>query len=136
MNIVAELAEEVGIKNVEAVHMRAEDAGHNPDYRESFDVCLSRAVAPLSVLLEYCIPFVKLDGFFIAYKGPEADSELLSAETAMEALGARFIKEENLEGTSFEDSGMEQHRLLYFLKEQKTPDKYPRSAGKPTKRPL
>lgn len=132
INFLNILIEELGLTGIETVHMRAEDGGHSPDFRGLYDVCVARAVAPLNVLLEYCTPFVKKNGYFIALKGKDADSELISAKKACEILNVKLEKkfEYILPGTD------NQRKILVFKKISDTPKKYPRSAGKPSKSPL
>ncbi len=125
------LITELGIKNCSAVHIRAEDAGRG-EFREVFEVVTARAVANLPVLCEYCLPLVKKNGVFIAMKGPEAVFEVKASAHAIEKLGGRLVKTENLilSGTDFERT------LIYIGKIKKTPGIYPRQAGTPRKRPL
>ena len=136
MKIVGEISDDLGINNVRVLHGRAEELGRSSEYRERFDVCVSRAVASLSTLCEYCLPFVKPGGCFISYKGPESDEEIAAADTAISVLGGRLDRIENNSGTMFAGSGNEGHRLIYIMKEKSTPDKYPRGGGKPSKKPL
>lgn len=85
-----EAVKELGLKNMQVIHMRAEDGGKNRAYREKFDVCCARAVARLNTLSEYCVPFVKIGGRFIAYKG-SAEEELREAENAFRVLGVKTV---------------------------------------------
>ena len=122
----------LGLKNVKAVHARAEDLGRDPEYRESFDVCVSRAVSQLRILAEYCIPFVRTGGCFVPYKAGNCGEELEEAGKALSVLGV------TLEGSQEEalpESGASR-RLLFFRKVHSTPAKYPRKAGTPSKKPL
>ena len=82
--------EKLGLTGIEAIHGRAEDYGRNMKYREQYDLCVSRAVANLSTLSEYCIPFVKQDGFFISYKSGKAEDEILKARIAVKKLGGEM----------------------------------------------
>lgn len=118
--------------NAEAVHLRAEDGARKPEYREAFDLATARAVAPLNLLAEYLLPFVKTGGRMLALKGPTLDQELAEAENALNLLGGTFDHAEQIEipGRDWD------HRLAYILKTAPTPDKYPRKAGKPEKKPL
>ena len=139
MRIVQEMAEAVGLKNVTTVHGRAEELGQMKQYREKFDLCISRAVANLSVLAEYCLPFVKIEGSFIALKGPDAEEEMMAAEKAVTELGGALADIE--EAGLFLDDGTDLlenvgHMLVHIDKESKTPKKYPRKAGTPSKAPL
>lgn len=127
LKIIEGLAGELGINNIETLHSRAEDAGRDPEYRERFDLCVSRAVADLSVLSEYCLPFVKPKGSFVAYKSKEISEEISGAEKAISILGGRI---ERIEKTSTDQS------LVVITKTKNTPTKYPRKAGDPKRKPL
>lgn len=127
LKVIQSITEELGIKNISLLHMRAEDMGQSKAYREKFDLCLSRAVANLSTLAEYCLPLVKVGGVFIAYKGSSAEEEAEAADEAIVELGGALY---NIEETILD------HNLVYIEKEQKTPKKYPRKAGTPSKSPL
>lgn len=122
---------ELALQKIKAVHGRAEDFGVRPDYREKFDVSVARAVAGLPVLLEYCLPFVKTGGIFIAMKGSSTE-EVESAGKALEVLGGRIeeIKEMTL---PFSDI---KRNIIIIKKYRQTPTKYPRKAGRPLKEPL
>ena len=116
----------------ELVHARAEEGGHNIDLRECYDFAVSRAVARLNVLCEYCLPYVRLSGKFIAFKGGEADEEIKSASKAIQALGG---KKTDVYGFELpENSGS--RTLVVIEKVQPTPDKYPRQNGKIKAKPL
>ena len=132
VKILGEIAEALELSNVNLLQSRAEDLARKEEFRENFDVCLARAVAGLATLSEYCLPFVKIGGSFISYKGPGADEEAKGAEKAIETLGGKFvgIRRPQLEGFDFD------HSLIVIKKTQKTHGKYPRSAGIPTKAPL
>ncbi len=139
MKIVQQMADEIGLKNVVTVHGRAEELGQNKQYREKFDLCVSRAVANLAVLSEYCLPFVSVEGSFIAFKGPDAESEAMDAENAIIELGGALADIEEA-GLFLEDgtdllAGLD-HMLVHIDKEAKTPKKYPRKPGTPSKNPL
>lgn len=120
--------EELNI-TAELVHMRAEDGGHDLAFREQFDVATARAVANLSTLSEYCLPFVKKGGRFLAMKG-DAQEEIKEAARALSLLGG---KEEKTTVVAFDDWT---HRIVIIKKVSTTPSKYPRKAGKPAKEPL
>ena len=123
---------ELGIQGVETVHGRAEDFAKPGKLRESFDLCMSRAVANLSTLSEYCLPFVKKGGLFVAYKSEKAASEIEEAEKAISLLGGKI--KERAEFT-LPDSDI--YRSLFVIEKTKaTPGKYPRKAGLPSKEPL
>ena len=132
IKIINELCRKLGIKNVEAIHGRAEELARKNEMRESFDLCVSRAVANMSTLAEYCLPFVCKGGCFIAYKGPDCDEELKSAAKAIKVLGGKIIREYSpqFEGLPFD------HKLIVIKKENNTGSKYPRKAGTPSKEPI
>ena len=130
LRVIDAVAIESGITNITTVHGRAEDLGRNPDYRETFDVCVSRAVASLPVLLEYCLPFVKVGGTFIAYKGPEAEEEIKISSVALKKLGGKIDRVVD------ESDGTYSHNLIVITKSSSTPESYPRKAGTPSKTPL
>lgn len=132
IKIINELAETIGIDNVTAVHGRAEELARKKDYRESFDVCVSRAVANMSTLSEYCIPFIKLRGYFIAYKGPDCEKEVAASAKAVKTLGGRIMR---IDDCVFENIDFD-HRLVIIEKEKSTVSKYPRKAGMPSKEPI
>ena len=121
------ICEELGIRNVRTLHQRAEDAGQNKELRETFDVCVSRAVADLAVLSEYCLPFVKVGGFFVSYKGRNNQEEIKRAEKGIKILGGEI--------DSIRDTVTEQ-TLVIIRKTKATPSKYPRRAGDPKRKPL
>lgn len=123
---------ELGLEDIEAIHGRAEDAARKEEYREKYDICVSRAVANLSTLSEYCLPFVEVGGSFISYKTEKADEEIEKAKNAVFVLGGRVEKIEK-----FQLSGTDIGRMLVKIKkEKKTEKKYPRKAGVPAKEPL
>lgn len=120
------------LENIVAIHGRVEDLAMDMSYREMFDFSTARAVAGLPVLCEYCIPFVRVGGFFIPYKSEKAQDELLSSDNAISLLGGKFIKD-----TSFNLYSTDNKRTILFIEKiNSTPDKYPRKAGKPLKKPL
>lgn len=124
--------EELNLTGVNAIHGRAEDCARPGKLRESFDLCVSRAVANLSTLSEYCIPFVKKGGLFIAYKSEQAAPEIEGAKKALAVLGGSM--EERIE---FILPGSDLSRNLFVIKKtKKTPEKYPRKAGLPSREPL
>lgn len=124
--------EKLSLTEIETVHGRAEDCARCDKYREKFDLCVSRAVANLSTLSEYCIPFVKKGGLFISYKSEKIVTEIESAENAISILGGEVIKQVEF---MLPDSDI--YRNLFVIeKRRKTPDKYPRKAGLPGKQPL
>ena len=127
-----EVIEQLGLKNINAVHGRAEDFAKNKEFRDSFDICVSRAVANMSTLSEYCIPFVKVDGLFIPYKSEKITDELANAHNALHILGGKVVDQidYNLPDSDY------YRNLVIVKKEKETPKKYPRKAGLPSKEPL
>ena len=120
------------LEDVCTVHSRAEELGINPNYREKYDVCVSRAVANLSTLCELCLPFVKVGGLFVSLKGPKAPDETREAKEAIRLLGGEL-----LEIRDYEISGEDmRHNIVIIKKISHTPTKYPRKAPKPSKEPL
>lgn len=132
IDFLKEVAEALNLNDVEFIHGRAEDYGQNPDYRESYDICVSRAVAPLNVLSEYCIPFVKVGGYFAAYKSDNISQEISESDRAIKKLGGKIkeIKEISIPGTDII------RKIVIIEKIEGTQAKYPRKAGKPSKDPL
>lgn len=118
------------LEKVNTLHARAEDIARNMQYREQFDLCVSRAVANLSSLSEYCIPFIKEKGIFISYKSGEIEEETERAKKAVSLLGGRIEKIDKFRLN-------EQNRSFVVIRKvKKTPNYYPRKAGIPTKEPL
>ena len=130
VKFLGEVIDELGLENIEAIHARAEELGKNLDYREQFDFCVSRAVASLPILLELCIPFVKKNGCFIAYKSLKANEEIEQSSNAL-----RVLKSQVEANYSF-SLGDSKRDLLVIRKKENTPKKYPRKAGTPSKSPL
>lgn len=127
-----EVVSQLGLENVEAFQGRAEDFGRDKRYRGKYDLVVSRAVANLSPLMEYCIPFAARGGAFMAYKSGKADEEIKTSANARKILGCEVEKTE-----SFTIGSEDMNRVLVLLRKQKdTPNKYPRKAGTPTKEPL
>lgn len=124
--------EELHLENITAIHGRAEDFARKEEYREQFDLVVSRAVANLSSLSEYCIPYTKVNGRFISYKSGKIDEELEQAKKAIFLLGGKLedTVKFQLEGSDIERS------LVMIVKKEKTSKKYPRKAGMPSKEPL
>jgi 16S rRNA (guanine527-N7)-methyltransferase len=121
---------ELGLKNISATHERAEIIANNADFREKFDLCVSRAVANLSTLTEYCLPFVKVGGQFISYKSGECDEEVDAAKNSIFLVGGKL---NSVEKFSLGESG---RAFVIVDKTKKTPKQYPRKAGTPAKEPL
>ena len=132
VDFLKETVSALSLDGTECIHARAEEAGRDLALREQFDIAVSRAVARLSILSEYVLPFVKEQGVFIAYKSGEVEEELRDAENALRILGGSVEKVSTftLPGTDIQRS------LIYIRKTSKTPEKYPRRAGKPEKSPL
>lgn len=120
------------LKDIEAIHGRAEDFAKPGQLRETFDICVSRAVANLATLSEYCLPYVKKDGFFISYKSEKVTEELKTAAHAIDILGG-----ESYDQIAFYLPNSDLYRNLVVIKKVKeTPKKYPRKSGLPSKSPL
>lgn len=121
---------ELGLKNMTVINGRAEEIGKDPAYRERFDHATARAVASLNILSEYCMPFVKTGGSFIAYKG-NADAEIEEGRNAVKILGGEIgrIKSAELSDGS-------ERKIIEIVKKSKTPVLYPRGNGKERKKPL
>ena len=120
------------LDDIKAIHGRAEDYAKQAEYREQYDICVSRAVANLATLSEYCLPYVKVDGLFVPYKSGEIDEELKSSEKAVSILGGKVeeVVKFQLPGTDIGRSFVKIHKI------KETKKKYPRKAGMPTKEPL
>ena len=132
VSFLNEVIDELKLKDIEALHGRAEDYASDNNYREKYDICVSRAVANLSTLSEYCIPFVKEDGFFISYKAGESEEEINNSKNAIKILGGKINKVEE-----FVLPGTDASRVFVFIRKQELTDKkYPRKAGVPAKKPL
>lgn len=132
VKFLQEVSESLELGSIKAFHGRAEDFGQNADYREKFDYCVSRAVANLSTLSEYCMPFVKVGGNFISYKSGDVEEEVKTAERAIGVLGGKIktVYPFSLPGTDMKRS------FVVIQKEKKLSKKYPRKAGMPSKEPL
>lgn len=123
--------EELGLKKIRAIHARAEEIARDPNYRESYDIAVSRAVANLSTLTEYAMAFVKVGGYFISQKGPEYKEELKSAKRAIELMGGEVKDVIHTPLPNDID-----HYIIVIKKVKETDKKYPRGGGKPRKSPL
>lgn len=130
IKFLREVAERLALENVEALHARAEEIAKDKQYREQFDLCVSRAVANLSTLSEYCIPFVKEGGMFISYKSGDIEAEVSAAEKAVAVLGGNINQVYRFE------LGEQKRSFVMIEKQKKTPKAYPRKAGIPTRDPL
>ena len=122
--------DELGLTDCNFVHARAEELGQNKEYRESFEIVTARAVARLNVLSELCLPLVKKNGYFLSLKAQKAEEETKEATNAIKILGGKLEKDLN-----FDIEGEERH-ILEIRKAKETPNKYPRKAGTPNKKPL
>lgn len=125
-----EVIEELGLKGIDAVHGRAEEGGRDKSMRETYDIAVSRAVANMAVLSEYCLPFVKTGGYFIPYKAYEIEDELNEGKKAVSILGGKLERVEKLD---IEGNG---RSFIFIKKEKPTPKAYPRKAGTAKKQPL
>ena len=132
IDFLKEVSNVLNLKNVKLIHGRAEDFGQNKEYRENYDICVSRAVAPLNVLSEYCIPFVKVGGYFAAYKSDNISQEITNSDKAIRELGGiiKEIREISIPGADII------RKIVIIEKIETTKAKYPRKAGKPSKDPL
>ena len=126
------VVEELGLKDVECVHARAEEGARNKKYRESFDIAVSRAVARLPILCEYCLPFVKKGGHFIALKGMQYHDEAEEAAKAIKVMGGSKTEIRPVKLPELDDK----RAVITITKTMPTPKAYPRKAGTPTKNPL
>lgn len=127
-----EIIQNFELNKIQAIHARAEELGRNKEHREVYDVAVSRAVANLSTLLEYLMPFVKVGGICICMKGPNIEEELKNAENAIVELGGSVEKVDNF---YLPNSDIERN-IIIIKKIKKIKDKYPRKAGTPAKEPI
>ena len=131
INFQKDTVEKLSLNNIEIIHTRAEDLAQNKDYREQFDFVVSRAVANLSTLSEYMLPFTKIGGKCICMKGPNCLEEIDNAKNAIKLLGGRIEKIEEYKIADGID------RVLVIISKEKSTNKiYPRGQGKPSKDPL
>ena len=132
VNFLNLVISELKLSNVYAVHSRAEDGARKPELRENFDVAVSRAVANMAVLSEFCLPFVRVSGSFVALKGPAIEEELVNSNNAISVLGGKLkaVIELDIEDTELK------HNLVIVNKVKKCAKTYPRKAGVVTKKPL
>lgn len=132
INFLNEVIAKLDLKEIHTIHGRAEEYGRKPEYREQFDLCVSRAVANLSVLSEYCIPYIRIGGIFIPYKSGDIDEEVAVSRKAVDILGGQI---DHVEKFQLPDTDI--HRSFVFINKIKnTQKKYPRKAGTPAKEPL
>lgn len=125
-----DVIQKLELERIETVHGRAEDLAKNAKYREQFDLCVSRAVANLSILSEYCLPFVKIGGKFVSYKAGECDEEVIASKSSVFLLGGKISDVKKFE------LGESKRAFVIIDKVSGTPKKYPRKAGTPSKDPL
>lgn len=132
INFLNEVIAKLDLKEIHTIHGRAEEYARKPEYREQFDLCVSRAVANLSVLSEYCIPYIRIGGIFISYKSGDIDEEVAASRKAVDILGGQI---DHVEKFQLPDTDI--HRSFVFINKIKnTQKKYPRKAGTPAKEPL
>lgn len=132
VKFLQEVIDELGLTDIQAIHGRAEETGRNKLYREQFNLCISRAVANITTLSEYCLPFVKEGGRFISYKSSSIDEELEEGKKGIFLLGGKVS---DLHKFQLPDSDL-QRSFVVIDKVKKTPKAYPRKAGTPSKDPL
>ena len=132
INFLNTVVDELGLADVSAIHGRAEEYGRDVVYRESFDLCVSRAVANLSTLSEFCLPFVKVGGYFVSYKSEKADIEYIEAKNAIILLSGGNVR---IEDVIITDTDLTR-KMVLIEKLSPIDDKYPRRAGIPLKKPL
>lgn len=132
INFLNLVVKELNLKNVRTIHSRAEDGARDKNLREKFDVATSRAVANMAVLSEFCLPYVKVGGHFVALKGPMVEEELKNSKNAIGTLGGRLqeVIEFDIEDTDLK------HNIVVVIKEKECSMSYPRKAGIVTKKPL
>lgn len=132
VQFLEKVIQELELQNIVTIHGRAEDYGKQKDYRERFDLCVSRAVANMTTLSEYCIPFVKKGGYFISYKSEKATEEYEQAKNAIEIFGGKFEKQ-----VAFKLPSSDIDRSLFVIRKVNyTPNKFPRKAGLASKDPI
>ena len=131
LNVIRDIIPKIKLEDIECIHTRAEDLAKNVKYRESYDVVTSRAVANLTTLVEYMLPFVKVGGKIICMKGPNVEEELAESKKAISILGGKIEQIENINI----DSDYERN-IIIIKKEKLTPKQYPRGQGKPLKEPI
>lgn len=132
INFLDLVVRELGLKNVTTIHSRAEDGARNKNLRESFDIATSRAVANMAVLSEFCLPYVKISGYFVALKGPAIEEELENSKKALSVLGGKLLR---VDETIIEDTDLN-HNIVVVEKIKECPKTYPRKAGTVTKKPI
>jgi 16S rRNA (guanine527-N7)-methyltransferase len=131
VTFLQKVIDQTSINGINCIHGRAEDFGKNKNYREKFNFVTARAVARLPILIEYCLPFLELNGIFIAMKG-NSDEEIKDSKKALEMLGGEIINVEKFELPY----NKENRSVIIIQKQRQTPTRFPRKAGKPTSNPL
>ncbi|OUO39603.1 16S rRNA (guanine(527)-N(7))-methyltransferase RsmG [Megamonas hypermegale] len=126
------VVDELGLKDVEVIHARSEEAARNKKYREKFDLATARAVARLPIICEYCLPFVKDGGTFIALKGRQYEEEATQAQKAIKVLGGEIADIMPVKLPEIDDK----RAVIYIKKIKSTPKTYPRKAGTPERNPI
>lgn len=126
------LVDVLSLDDVHIIHERAENVGQDKEHRQQYDICVARAVAKLNVLSEYCLPLVRIQGYFIALKGPSLQEELPASEKALRVLGGKIFSVEQLTLPETNES----REIIVLIKDKITPGTYPRKAGIPVKQPL
>lgn len=124
--------QELALEDISALHGRAEDFAKKGEYRERYDLCVSRAVANLATLSEYCLPYVKRNGLFVSYKSGEIEEELCKSEKAVSVLGGKI---EKVEKFCLPESDISRSFVM-IRKDRSTPGRFPRKVGLPSKEPL
>lgn len=132
VNFLNEVIVKLNLKGIKTIHGRAEDFSREKEYREKFDLCVSRAVANLATLSEYCMPYVKVKGNFISYKSGKLEEELETSKKAIHILGGKIEKKVLF---CLPNSNIER-AFVVINKTKQTPKQYPRKAGMPTKSPI
>lgn len=132
INFLNAVIAKLDLKNVVTIHSRAEDGARKAELRENFDVATSRAVANMAVLSEFCLPYVKLNGYFVALKGPAIEDEIKEGKKAINTLGGEL---ENIIEVNIEESDLK-HNIVEIRKISKCPKAYPRKAGTINKKPI
>ena len=122
----------MGLKDIVAIHGRAEDFAKKDDYREKYDLCVSRAVSNLATLSEYCIPYIRQGKFFVPYKSQKLNEEIKSGKKAITVMGGEIISKYNFNLLDTDN----ERSFICVKKIKKTPNKYPRGGNKPAKEPI
>ena len=129
--VLNDIINKMKLENIEAIHTRAEDLAQNKEYREGFDIAVSRAVSNMNTLVEYLLPFVKIGGYVVCMKGPGYEEELNSSKKAIEILGGKIEDIKELKVSDELD-----RNIIIIKKIKNTNNKYPRGQGKPLREPL